>query len=151
MLDHQWPLTSPSLDVVYLLFITYLDQTSCINRIKTLERSLDFLIECRSPLTVVICQLPESSAGSDALDGSSIQEEAAKLVSIIEARLRATLLALAKISSTQNKNRLGSTLIYLATAEWKFTLCHRRLYTGPTPLATVFYCRPMSKAVLLVL
>jgi hypothetical protein len=50
-------------------------------------------------------QLQDDGNCNDAVDSSTMHEEAAKLVSIIEARLRATLLSLVQNSVASNKTR----------------------------------------------
>jgi len=76
------------------------DQTSSVNRLKTLESSLRFLLDCQQPLTSLTSQLTD-----DAADDVTLHNEAMKLASIIESRLQATLLNLVKNSSTTGKHR----------------------------------------------
>jgi len=71
-----------------------------VNKVKTLERSLNFLLNCRQPLKALISQLSD-----DAADDATLRDEALKLASIIEARLQATLLNIMKNLSTTGKNR----------------------------------------------
>ena len=105
-----------------LMCVCFSDQTSSVNRVKTLERSLDFLIGCHAPLMVVLAQLQDQDSGasssSDSVDSNAIREETAKLLSIIEARLRATLLALVKDSLTLSKLGYESRISSLVLGGW---------------------------------
>jgi len=74
----------------------HVDQTSRVNKVKTLERSLKFLLDCQQSLKALASQLA---------DDVTLHDEAVKLASIIESRLQATLLNLIKNSSTTGKNR----------------------------------------------
>ena len=76
------------------------DQTSRVNKLKTLEQSLKFLLDCRQPLTALTAQLT-----GDAADDVTLQDEAMKLASIIQSRLQSTLLNLVINSSASGKNR----------------------------------------------
>ena len=76
------------------------DQTSRVNKVKTLEHSLKFLLDCQQPLAALTAQLT-----ADAADDIALQDEAAKLASIIQSRLQATLLNLIKNSSATGKNK----------------------------------------------
>jgi len=78
------------------------DQTSAVNKVRTLERSLNFLLSCQQPLTALHSQLTDETADDDS---ATLRDEALKLASIIESRLQATLLNLIKNSSTTGKNR----------------------------------------------
>jgi len=80
------------------------DQTSAVNKVRTLERSLNFLLNCQQPLKALHAQLTDDAADDDA----TLRDEAVKLASIIESRLQATLLNLVKNLSTTGKNRYVS-------------------------------------------
>lgn len=78
----------------------HVDQTSRVNKVKTLEHSLKFLLDCQQPLSALTVQLTDR-----AVDDVALQDEAVKLTSIIQTRLQATLLNLIKNSSSTGKNR----------------------------------------------
>ena len=77
----------------------YVDQTSKVNKVRTLERLLDFLLNCQQPLKALTSQLADEAADV------TLRDEALKLASIIESRLQATLLNLIKNSSTTGKHK----------------------------------------------
>jgi len=72
-----------------------------VNKLKTLEQALKFLLACHQPLSALTAQL----IGDAADDDVTLQDEAVKLASIIQSRLQATLLNLVKNSSASGKNR----------------------------------------------
>jgi len=76
------------------------DQTSKVNKVKTLEQSLKFLLDCQQPLASLAVQLT-----SDATEDVTLQDETVKLASIIQSRLQSTLLNLIKNLSATSKNR----------------------------------------------
>jgi len=86
-----------------------------VNKVKTLEQSLKFLLDCQQPLTALTVQLT-----GDAADDVALQDEAMKLASIIQSRLQATLQNLIKNSLTPGKNRyvgMFSQVIYFCNIQ----------------------------------
>jgi hypothetical protein len=85
------------------------NQTTAVNKVKTMELALDLILECQVPLKALISQLEEdevscsptnppegSTNNSPSSNDSVLQTEAVKLVLMLESRLRTVLLNLLK-------------------------------------------------------
>ena len=95
---------------VVINLVCALDQTSSVNKIKTLERSLTFLLDCQQSLAALSSQLSD-----DVGDDVTLQDEAMKLATIVESRLQSTLLNLIKnVSAASGKNRYTQCIRLLA-------------------------------------
>jgi len=76
-----------------------------VNKVRTLERSLKFILDCHQSLKALTSQLTD-----DVADDVTLQDEAVKLASIIESRLLDTLRNLIKNSSATGRNRYSNNL-----------------------------------------